>query len=88
MNRAEFGRSLDAFYRDRGKVPPQTDPNLAGKPVSLYLLFERVTKLGKRFKKFTRRSKVNFLTPEKVHARSRECLKYSLITFKKAEVII
>jgi len=46
MNRAEFGRSLDAFYRDRGKVPPQTDPNLAGKPVSLYLLFERVTKLG------------------------------------------
>ncbi|CAG5108288.1 Oidioi.mRNA.OKI2018_I69.chr1.g3725.t1.cds [Oikopleura dioica] len=27
-------------------MPPPRDPNLAGKPVSLYLLFERVTKLG------------------------------------------
>lgn len=46
MDRREFARSLDAYYTDKGKSPPPPEPELAGKPVSLYHLFERVTKLG------------------------------------------
>ena len=46
MDKREFTKSLESYYREKGKPPPPTEPQLAGKPVSLYHLFERVTKLG------------------------------------------
>lgn len=46
MDRREFTKSLEAYYREKGKPPPPLEPQLAGKAISLYLLFERVTKLG------------------------------------------
>ena len=46
MDKREFQKSLEAYYREKGKHPPPQTPVLAGKPISLHLLFERVTKLG------------------------------------------
>lgn len=46
MERREFVKSLEQYYREKGKHPPPQNARLAGKPVSLHLLFERVTKLG------------------------------------------
>ena len=46
MDKREFQKSLEAYYREKGKHPPPQTPILAGKPISLHLLFERVTKLG------------------------------------------
>ena len=46
MDRREFQKSLEAYYREKGKPPPPCDPQLAGKTISLFHLFERVTKLG------------------------------------------
>ena len=46
MERREFLKSLEQYYREKGKHPPPQNARLAGKPVSLHLLFERVTKLG------------------------------------------
>ena len=42
-------KSLEQYYREKGKHPPPQTPFLAGKPISLHLLFERVTKLGGSF---------------------------------------
>lgn len=49
MDRREFVKSLEQYYREKGKHPPPQTPFLAGKPISLHLLFERVTKLGGSF---------------------------------------
>ena len=46
MERREFLKSLETYYREKGKHPPPQTPYLAGRPISLHLLFERVTKLG------------------------------------------
>ena len=46
MERREFVKSLEQYYREKGKHPPPQTPFLAGKPISLHTLFERVTKLG------------------------------------------
>ena len=46
MDRREFQKSLEAYYREKGKPPPPCDPQLAGKTIPLFQLFERVTKLG------------------------------------------
>jgi len=46
MEKREFLKSLESYYREKGKHPPPVTPYLAGRPISLHILFERVTKLG------------------------------------------